>query len=116
MISLQLFVLKTKELHRLKAQYELLGLSFEYHQHGKGPFHYASKINSIVFEIYPLPKKIEKADETTRLGFQIKNLEEIIHKLEKTDWKIISLPTLTDWGKVAIIQDLDGRKIELTEI
>lgn len=116
MISLQLFVLKTKQLHNLKAQYEQLGLSFEYHQHGKGPFHYASKINTIVFEIYPLPQKVEKADHTTRIGFQIDNLAQVIDYLEKTDWNIISPPQLTDWGNVAIIQDLDGRKVELTEI
>ena len=54
-----------------------------------------------------------KADNSLRLGFEIENLETTINRLKETDWKILSEPNQTEWGMISIIQDLDGRKIEL---
>ena len=56
-MKLNLLVLKTHQLEALKEQYEFLGLSFVYHQHGSGPFHYASEQEDFVLELYPLPKE-----------------------------------------------------------
>jgi len=112
---LNLIVIKTKELERLKCQYEVLGLNFEYHRHGKGPFHYACEIDQLVFEIYPLPRSKEKADDTTRLGFVVTELDLLLPKLESSFWKIISMPTDSEWGYSCLVQDLDGRKVMLTQ-
>lgn len=112
-MNINLLVIRTKKPELLKNQYEKLGFVFDYHQHEKGPFHYASKQNSFVFEIYPLTKSMTKADGNIRLGFDIPNLSIVINKLKDTDWIIISDINETEWGIIAIIQDLDGRKIEL---
>jgi len=66
-------------------------------------------------EIYPLPKGISQPDSTTRLGFSIDNLDLLIKDLRSRGIIIISEPTQSEWGYRAIIQDWDGRKIELTE-
>lgn len=81
-----------------------------------GPFHYAAEQNGFVFEIYPLTKSMEKADNSLRLGFDIPDLENKMLALEKSNWKIISKPKETEWGLVALLQDLDGRKVELKNI
>lgn len=112
-MRLNLLVIRTQNPELLKTQYEKLGFEFEHHQHGNGPLHFASEKDDFVLEIYPLTKSMEKADHSLRLGFETANLQGKIDELKATNWKIISEPTKTGWGLVAIIQDLDGRKIEL---
>jgi len=112
-MKINLLVIRTDNLEELKSQYELLGFKFEYHQHGKGPFHFASEYDGFVFEIYPLTKSMEKADSSIRLGFDIENLEARMDDLKKSNWKITSELSETEWGLTAIVQDLDGRKVEL---
>ncbi|CAL2101687.1 Glyoxalase/bleomycin resistance/extradiol dioxygenase family protein [Tenacibaculum sp. 190130A14a] len=112
-MHINLLVIRTKKPELLKTQYELLGFEFDYHQHGNGPFHYASEKDGFVFEIYPLTKSIEKVDNSIRLGFDIENLNKKMNDLIKTNWIVKSGLTETEWGLTAIVQDLDGRKIEL---
>ena len=95
--------------------YEHLGIVFEKHRHGTGPFHYASEIDGVVFEIYPLPKDRNKADDTLRLGFNVENLDGKTNKIEESGGKIVKAPEHTEWGYIAIIEDPDGRKIELKD-
>ncbi len=112
-MRLNLLVIRTLNPEILKEQYKKLGLEFDYHRHGSGPFHYASEQDGFVFEIYPLTKSMEKADNSLRLGFDIQELKTKINDLENSNWKILSEPKETEWGLTALIQDLDGRKIEL---
>ena len=112
-MKINLLVIRTENPEKLKTQYEKIGFEFDYHKHGNGPFHYASEKDDFVFEIYPLIKSMNKTDNSIRLGFKIENLELTIEKIRKTDWNILSEIKLYEWGKTAIIQDIDGRKIEL---
>ncbi len=91
-MKLNLLVLKTGFPELLKKQYECLGLEFKYHNHGNGPFHYATNINDLVIEIYPLPKSQHIADNSTRLGFEIENLDKLIPLLAKIKWRIKTHP------------------------
>ncbi|SKA36456.1 hypothetical protein SAMN04488128_104115 [Chitinophaga eiseniae] len=116
MINLQLLVIKTHQPEVLAAFYTLLGIEFEYHQHGKGPFHYASKNGLPVMEIYPLPANVPTADNTTRLGFGVTQLDELIRRLQQQQTPIFAIPGQSEWGYRAIVQDPDGRKVELTEM
>lgn len=113
---IKLLVLKTSLPELLAKQYGQLGILFEYHQHGHGPFHYAGKIGELVFEIYPLPKSKYEADNTTRIGFSVNKLNEILTNISETTWKITSPASYTEWGYSCVLEDLDGRKVELTEI
>lgn len=114
-MRINLLVIRTKSIEVLKTQYEQLGLEFQYHQHGSGPFHYSADFNEFVLEIYPFTKHQTQADSALRLGFQVNNLDSLIADLSKTNWKVLSQPALHEWGRTAVIQDLDGRKIELTQ-
>jgi lactoylglutathione lyase len=112
---INLIVIKTDKLQEQAVLYTALGITFDYHKHGNGPYHYASTQGTPVLEIYPLPKGVTIPDNTTRLGFTVKNLDSLIQDLRLKDIKIITEPARTEWGYTAVIQDLDGRKIELNE-
>ncbi|RFS19958.1 glyoxalase/bleomycin resistance/extradiol dioxygenase family protein [Chitinophaga silvatica] len=116
MANLNLIVIKTDKLQEQAAFYTILGWQFDYHKHGNGPYHYASVGTVPVLEIYPLPKGVTQPDKTTRLGFAVENLPVIIDQLKCMGANIISAPGHTEWGFTAIVEDLDGRKIELTEV
>lgn len=113
-MKLNLLVIRTSNPKALAAQYELLGFIFDYHQHGNGPFHYASNKDGFVFEIYPLRKSSMEADNSIRLGAKVENLISTIEKIRSSNWKILSEPRHTDWGFTALVEDLDGRKVELS--
>lgn len=115
MVKINLIVIKTNAIAMIKQQYEALGIVFDYHNHNNGPFHYAATLNGLVFEIYPLPNNITQPDTTLRLGFEVNHLEDTLLKLALSHWKIIKGITLTPYGKTAIIEDYDGRKVELKE-
>jgi predicted enzyme related to lactoylglutathione lyase len=114
-MEINLIVLKTPRPDDLASFYELLGIKFERHQHGKGPIHYAAELGRVVFEIYPLPKGILHVADTLRLGFTVANLHETIQRIRDQGGPIIKEPHQTEWGQISIIEDLDGRKIELKE-
>jgi lactoylglutathione lyase len=82
---------------------------------GNGPFHYSSIGGNPTLEIYPLQRSSPQSDNTTRLGLSVKNLDLLIEDIKSRGFTIISEPTESEWGYGAVIQDLDGRKIELTE-
>ncbi len=115
-MNLSLIVLKTDNVAGLVSFYSKLGLTFEEHQHGKGPVHFAAEINETVFEIYPLAKGGARPDDTTRIGFAIKNLDRMVLGLEKEGVIIISQPKWRAWGYTAVVEGIDGRRIELTNI
>ncbi len=112
-MKINLLVIRTPNPKALAQFYEKLGLQFDYHRHGKGPYHYTTQINEIIFEIYPLMKNQTQADHTLRLGFTVSDLDQLINNLKNNEVEIVSEPQQYEWGYVAIIKDLDGRKIEL---
>ena len=112
-MDIRLIVLRTADTKKLADFYSLLGLTFEYHQHGNSPFHYSAPIGQTVLEIYPLSKNQPEADKNLRLGFGIDNFEQIVLTLRELEVPFSSVPTETDFGLMAVIKDPDERKIEL---
>ena len=114
-MHLHLLVIKTAQIDHLAAQYELLGFTFHHHRHGKGPMHYAAELGELVFEIYPSEAVSNSLHFATRLGFTVKHLPRLFKRLAVSNWTILTPPSQTEWGFVALIQDIDGRKVELKE-
>lgn len=114
-MKLNLLVIRSKEPEVTMRFYKQLGLDFEYHRHGNGPFHYSAYIGEAVFEIYPLSKPQATADRTLRLGFEVKELDQLIIHLTKVGAKILQNAKASEWGYRAILQDPDGRKVELCD-
>lgn len=111
---LNLLVIRSDNPEETAAFYELFLPPFEYHRHGNCPMHYSVVINDVVLEIYPLLRGQESADRSARLGFQVDDLDQILERLAQANHTILTPATLSDWGYRAIVQDPDGRKVELT--
>jgi hypothetical protein len=66
-----------------------------------------------VLEIYPLPDEGGAADATTRLGFGVERLADVVQALCQPGTVIASEPRQTVWGLRAVVRDPDGRAVEL---
>jgi lactoylglutathione lyase len=112
-MEIKLLVIRTSDIARLANFYALLGLTFEYHKHGKSPYHYSAGIGNTILEIYPLAKNQTESDKELRLGFAIENFDHTIQLLKEKQTIFLSEPMQTEYGFMAIIKDPDERKIEL---
>ena len=112
-MEIRLLVIRTIEMARLADFYALLGLTFEYHKHGKSPWHYSAPVGHTILEIYPLAKGQTEADKELRLGFALDDYDNTITTLKEKGVEFVSEPMQTDYGFMAIIKDTDGRRVEL---
>jgi len=114
-VSFTLLVLKTRQIEPLRRFYQTLGIELTDEKHGNGPLHFAGKVGDVVIEIYPLLDDSAQVDSSTRLGFGVENLAEVIQVLQKLETKIVSPPKDTAWGFQAVVRDPDGRSVELRQ-
>jgi lactoylglutathione lyase len=112
-VRLTLLVLKTRQLDKLLAFFRGLGMEFTHEQHGNGPVHYSAKLDKTVLELYPLTADSDVPDVSTRLGFTVENLNAIVQALVQNGVLVITSPKQTVWGYRAVVQDPDGRSVEL---
>ncbi len=113
-VELNLVVIRATDIDRAAAFYSLLGLTFQKHRHGNGPEHYVSEVGTTVFEIYPLQKQGE-GSTGMRIGFRVTSVDAVVGALEKMGAHVLSPPKNSQWGRRAVIEDLDGHHVELTE-
>ena len=133
-VALNLIVLRSRDIQRAATFYALVGLSFVEHQHGKnGPVHLAAELGSgsVVFELYPEPTS-RPADATlttttasaavsssgTRVGFRVGNVDDVVQRIMQTfgTAHVVTGPSTSPWGRRAVLVDLDGHKVEVTEL
>jgi predicted enzyme related to lactoylglutathione lyase len=112
-MEIRLLVIRTIEMAQLADFYALLGLTFEYHKHGKSPWHFSAPAGHTILEIYPLAKGQTEADKELRLGFALDDFDNTIIIMKEKGVEFVSEPMQTDYGFMAIIKDPDGRRIEL---
>ena len=109
MKSLNLLVLRCTNIERAKSFYELFGMAFQKEKHGNGPEHYSSSDERGVFEIYPLEGA--SADQTG-LGFTTGDLEGLHMLLRRNQFAPREIRT-TELGRMFVVRDPDGRRIEV---
>ncbi len=114
-MQLSLVVIRTHQPERVRDFYEALGLRFREEKHGNGPIHFSARVGPAVFEVYPLPKSIEKVDATTRVGFTVEGLDETIQRMKAAGVPVAAEPKQTEWGYGAVVKDPDGRSVELNQ-
>ena len=115
MTEVSLIVLRATDLDRTLEFYRLLGLEFVQEQHGSGSIHFSAQIGGTVIEIYPgqpgtAPDR--KTAGATTIGFRVVSLDAI---LEQSGAKILTPPQSSPWGRRAVVEDPDGRAVELNE-
>ena len=70
-------------------------------------------MGGFVFEIYPARNE---SDLTTaiRFGFSVDNVDSVVKALSVLGSTIRTSPADTEWGRRAVVHDLDGHIVELT--
>lgn len=114
-LSLSLLVLKTRQIEKMRAFYQALGVDLAEEQHGKGPVHFAGKVGAVVLEVYPLPDDGTPTDSDTRLGFTVEKLAVTAERLQAIGILVPGNPQMTEWGQRVVVGDPDGRAVELYE-
>lgn len=108
---MNLTVIRSPDIDRASRFYSEMGLLFRKHRHGNGPEHYSSCVDGFVFELYPRGK--HPPTTGTRIGFSVSDLDGLLPILLKIGAELISPPTDTEWGRRAVVKDLDGHVVEL---
>ncbi len=111
---LNLLVLRSPDPSGLADFYSRLGLAFERHWHGNGPEHFGAESGGTVLEIYPLDST-GGATAAVRLGFAVADVDKSCSDLLAAGGTAVRSPCASQWGRRAVVQDLDGHKVELTE-
>jgi predicted enzyme related to lactoylglutathione lyase len=115
---LTLLVLRAADVSRSLVFYKMLGFEFTEERHGTGPVHYSCEVGGVVVEIFPgkpghTPDRRDSG--ATLIGFQVADLDQIVAAMKASGATIITDVQDSTWGRRAIIQDPDGRAIELNQ-
>lgn len=111
--TVNLIVIRSKEIDRAAEFYQQLGLALTKHRHGNGPLHYSACVNGIVFELYPLG--VHPPTVGTRVGFCVDDLSSTLHRLTAIGAEVVSGPAESEWGFRAVLKDPDGHVVELVD-
>ena len=107
-----LIVLRSPDIHKAVRFYQAMGMVFSLEQHGNGPKHYSSSSNGFVFELYPLTAN-RSPTSSTRLGFIVDSVDEIVPLLHVAGAELVTPPHDSEWGRQAVVRDIDGHTVEL---
>jgi catechol 2,3-dioxygenase-like lactoylglutathione lyase family enzyme len=110
---LNLLVIRSPNIDRAARFYSALGLLMTKHAHADGPEHYTSQVDRCVFEIYPL-KTGTQPTTGTRLGFLVDAVDQLVPLVLELGAEIVEPPHDSEWGRRAVVRDLDGHAVELT--
>lgn len=111
---LNLIVIRSLDAVRLVAFYQMLGISFEEEQHGRGPVHWAADLDGLVLEIYPA-KTLDEVNKAIRLGFEIEDVNATLETMRASGVEVANDVKQSQWGLRAVVRDCDGRTIELVQ-
>jgi catechol 2,3-dioxygenase-like lactoylglutathione lyase family enzyme len=109
--TLNLLVLRCRDMERARSFYESLGLTFSAHRHGAGPVHYACESPDFVLELYPAPADYV---DRTALGFAVAELELLRDRLALAKLEPGAIEQ-NPWGRTFDIREPDGRRVELKQ-
>ena len=110
MRSLNLLVLRCRDLEASRTFYESFGFRFTKHAHGSGPEHYAHEDERGVLELYPAT--VANGSDMTGLGFACADLEGL-----RESMTAFSPGPIRDnpWGRSFVVRDPDDRRVEVTQ-
>lgn len=111
-------MIRSFQINLVRTFYQGLGLEFIEEQHGNGPVHYSYSQDQLVIEIYPGTEgSILSWKESGALmfGFFVEDINKIIDSIESLKGKVISHRNETERGYRAVLEDPEGRRIEIIE-
>ena len=118
-LSINLIVIRAADIDVSRNFYQSLGLVFVKEQHGTGPVHYSCELGSTVLEIYtgkPGTAPDRRSAGATTIGFQVEDMDKVIEATQAMGAVVLTALQTSEWGRRAVIQDPDGRAIELNQL
>jgi predicted enzyme related to lactoylglutathione lyase len=113
-VALSLIVLRSRDLERAARWYGLLGICFEREKHGTGPEHLAARLGPTVLEVYPQTGEAESVG--VRLGFQVPSVDVVVEAVRRDGGVVVSPARRDRWGYRAVLEDPDGRRVEVSAV
>ena len=114
-ISINLLVLRCKDIDLTRHFYQQLGFGFIEEKHGKGPVHYACNNGGFVLELYPTAEG--QSPDNVRVGFLTDDLVTLNGDLlNGPGVKVVKPPAATADRIVMVLEDPDGRKVEISQL
>jgi catechol 2,3-dioxygenase-like lactoylglutathione lyase family enzyme len=113
-LAVNLLVLRCKDVEVTRSFYQKLGLNFVEEKHGSGPRHYAWESGDFVLELYPAAEG--QTPDNVRIGFSTPFLADLSGDLRHSSaMNILKQPYATADRMVMLLQDPDGRKVEISQ-
>lgn len=113
-LTVNLLVLRCKDIEFTRRFYEHLGLAFVEEKHGTGPRHYVWENVGFVLELYQAAEG--QPPDNVRIGFSTPLLADLAGDLRhNSDVNIVKQPYATADRLVMLLQDPDGRKVEVSQ-
>jgi predicted enzyme related to lactoylglutathione lyase len=118
--AIDAFVCWTRDLDRCVRFYRALGLMLVEERHDEGPLHFACELGSAHFAIYAAESgpgaPPRRSAGASQLGFQIAgDLEATLEQALAAGGTMLVALEDVPWGKRAVLQDPDGRAVELNQ-
>jgi catechol 2,3-dioxygenase-like lactoylglutathione lyase family enzyme len=112
MRSLNLLVLRCRDLEASRAFYETFGFRFTKHAHAAGPEHYAHEDDRGVLELYPATSP--NRGDMTGVGFAVANLEAARQQFQTASFAPGPIRD-NPWGRSFVVRDPDERRVEISQ-
>lgn len=98
--------------------YRSAGVALEDERHDEGPLHWACEIGPVHFAVYQAdggdaPR--HRVGGSTFPGLVVESLDAALASVRERGAALLSEPTLMPWGRRAVVEDPDGRPVELYE-
>lgn len=110
--ALAAVVFNCKDIEKSVKFYRALGVDVRETKHG-GIVHFTCSLAGVHFALYPETDATRGPQGACQLGLMITNLDGSLAALKALGANVLTPPTQKPWGITAMIEDPDGRKIEL---
>lgn len=119
-MKLGALILFCHDLQRSLTFYRALGLVLEEEHHDQesaGPKHYACELGELHFALFDgegeNPASGFRRTGATMPGFEVDSLEKIYEAIQELGAKVIEPPSEYPWGPRFLVEDPDGRTVEV---
>jgi lactoylglutathione lyase len=117
MAAIGALILFAADVGRTVRFYEALGLPLEPEQHDDEPVHFAADVDGCHVAVFPAaehgvaPGALVAGE--TMAGLRVPSTEDAVEAVRRLGARIIQEPDDYPWGRRALVEDPDGRRVEV---
>jgi len=119
LVRLDAVILWSRDVARVVAFYRAIGVPIEVEDHGDGVRHHAADFQGVHFAILdasaPGDARRRGEDGAVQVSFKVDDLGAVLDSLRALSAKIVIDRQPGPWGIRVVLEDPDGRPIQLTQ-